>query len=98
MPATASGHGLPDPFEPIEALRHSAAYLRELLDRLGNLGLAAAAYNAGPARVSAWLISHRLPKLVTICSPASELASASNPFDLCLHHSLDHTGQVFVQP
>ena len=30
MPATASGHGLADPFEPVEALRHSAAYLREL--------------------------------------------------------------------
>ena len=59
MPATASGHGLANPFEPIEALRHSAAYLRELLDRFGNLGLAAAAYNAGPARVSAWLTSHR---------------------------------------
>ena len=50
MPATASGHGLADRFEPIEALRHSAAYLRELLDRFGNLGLAAAAYNAGPAK------------------------------------------------
>ena len=37
MPATASGHGLADPFEPIDALRHSAAYLRELLDRFGNL-------------------------------------------------------------
>ena len=55
MPRTASWHGLADPFEPVEALRHSAAYLRELLDRFGNLGLAAAAYNAGPARVSAWL-------------------------------------------
>ena len=54
MPATASWHGLADPFEPAEALRHSAAYLRELLDRFGNLGLAAAAYNAGPGRVSAW--------------------------------------------
>jgi soluble lytic murein transglycosylase-like protein len=53
MPATASWHGLANPFDPVEALRHSAAYLRELLDRFGNLGLAAAAYNAGPARVSA---------------------------------------------
>jgi soluble lytic murein transglycosylase-like protein len=59
MPATASWHGLADPFEPVEALRHSAAYLRELLDRFGNLGLAAAAYNAGPGRVSAWLTNHR---------------------------------------
>ena len=38
---------------PSKSLRHSAAYLRELLDRFGNLGLAAAAYNAGPTRVNA---------------------------------------------
>jgi Transglycosylase SLT domain len=59
MPRTASQYGLVDPFDPIEALRHSAAYLHELLDRFGNLGLAAAAYDAGPGRVSAWLASHR---------------------------------------
>jgi hypothetical protein len=86
MPATASGHGLADPFEPIEALRHSAAYLRELLDRFGNLGLAAAAYNAGPGRVNAWLTSHHaLPAetrnyvaLVTGWT-ADEWASSSPP-------------------
>jgi hypothetical protein len=65
MPETASSHGLSDPFDPIEALRHSAAYLRELLDRFGNLGLAAAAYNAGPGRVSAWLARHRALPLET---------------------------------
>src|SRR6476660_1198792 len=59
MPQTASWHGLADPFDPIEALRHSASYLRELHDQFGNLGLAAAAYNAGPGRVGAWLTSHR---------------------------------------
>ena len=59
MPRTADWHGLADPFDPIEALHHSASYLRELRDRFGNLGLAAAAYNAGPGRVSAWLSSHR---------------------------------------
>ena len=59
MPRTADWRGLADPFDPIEALRHSASYLRELRDRFGNLGLAAAAYNAGPGRVSAWLASHR---------------------------------------
>jgi hypothetical protein len=60
MPQTAHWHGLRNPFNPIEALRHSAGYLRELRERFGNLGLAAAAYNAGPGRVSAWLINHRL--------------------------------------
>ena len=59
MPHTASWHGLADPFDPIEALRHSAEYLRELREQFGNLGLAAAAYNAGPGRVSAWLVNHR---------------------------------------
>jgi Transglycosylase SLT domain len=55
MPATADYRGLVDPFDPIEALKHSARYLRELEDKFGNLGLAAAGYNAGPGRVSAWL-------------------------------------------
>jgi hypothetical protein len=63
MPATASWHGFADPFDPIESLRHSAAYLRELLNRFGNLGLAAAAYNAGPQRVQEWVSARGgLPK------------------------------------
>lgn len=59
MPATASGRGLTDPFDPIEALKNSAGYLRDLRNQFGNLGLAAAGYNAGPARVSAWLAGRR---------------------------------------
>ncbi len=55
MPKTASSRGLLDPFEPIAALRESASYLRELRRTFGNLGLAAAAYNAGPGRLSQWL-------------------------------------------
>ena len=86
MPSTASWHGLADPFDPMESLRYSAAYLRELLNRFGNLGLAAAAYNAGQTRVSAWLTSHRpLPSetrnyvaLVTGWT-ADEWASSSPP-------------------
>jgi soluble lytic murein transglycosylase-like protein len=35
MPQTAGWHGLANPFDPIEALRHSAGYLRELRDRFG---------------------------------------------------------------
>src|SRR5262245_48843405 len=56
MPGTASGRGLVDPFEPAQALREAASYLRELRTTFrGSLGLAAAAYNAGPGRVEAWL-------------------------------------------
>ncbi len=59
MPQTADFRGLADPFDPIEALHHSASYLRDLRKRFGNLGLAAAGYNAGPGRVSEWLAGHR---------------------------------------
>jgi hypothetical protein len=59
MPRTADWHGLADPFNPIEALKHSASYLRELREKFGNLGLAAAGYNAGPSRVSEWLAGTR---------------------------------------
>ena len=55
MPGTASERGLLDPFNPVQALPKSAAFLAELRDQFGNLGLAAAAYNAGPRRVQEWL-------------------------------------------
>ena len=55
MPATAAGRGLTDPFEPARALDESAAYLKELRDQFGNLGLAAAGYNAGPGRTARWI-------------------------------------------
>lgn len=56
MPRTAAMRGLIDAFEPLQALRESASYLRELRATFhGNLGLAAAAYNAGPGQVEAWL-------------------------------------------
>jgi hypothetical protein len=60
MPSTAAARGLANPFEPLLALRESASYLRELRTTFGgNLGLAAAAYNAGPGRVEAWLAGRR---------------------------------------
>ncbi|MBS7540789.1 lytic transglycosylase domain-containing protein [Ancylobacter lacus] len=55
MPGTASERGLADPFDPESALPASARLLAELRARFGNLGLAAAAYNAGAARVERWL-------------------------------------------
>jgi soluble lytic murein transglycosylase-like protein len=59
MPRTAAERGLLDPFDPVQALPKSAEFLRELADRFGNLGLAAAAYNAGPQRVRDWLSGAR---------------------------------------
>jgi hypothetical protein len=44
-----------DPFNPVQALPKAAEFLAELRDQFGNLGLAAAAYNAGPRRVQDWL-------------------------------------------
>lgn len=55
MPTTASERRLLDPFDPVQALPKSAEFLKELRDHFGNLGLAAAAYNAGPKRVQDWL-------------------------------------------
>lgn len=55
MPGTADERRLLDPFDPVQALPKSAEFLRELRDQFGNLGLAAAAYNAGPRRVQEWL-------------------------------------------
>ena len=55
MPGTANERGLLDPFNPVQALPKSAEFLGELRDQFGNLGLAAAAYNAGPRRVQEWL-------------------------------------------
>lgn len=55
MPGTAAERRLLDPFDPVQALPKSAEFLRELRDQFGNLGLAAAAYNAGPRRVQEWL-------------------------------------------
>jgi hypothetical protein len=63
MPQTARMRGLVNAFEPLQALRESASYLRELRTTFrGSLGLAAAAYNAGPGQVEAWLAGRsRLP-------------------------------------
>ena len=55
MPGTASERRLLDPFDPVQALPKSAEFLAELRTQFGNLGLAAAAYNAGPRRVQDWL-------------------------------------------
>ena len=59
MPETAVAHGLMNPFEPVHALFTAGKHLRKLNDQFGNLGLAAAAYNAGPQRVRAWIAERK---------------------------------------
>jgi len=55
MPETAADRGLDNPFDPLQAIPESARLLRDLSKKFGNLGLAAAAYNAGPKRIEDWL-------------------------------------------
>jgi soluble lytic murein transglycosylase-like protein len=59
MPATATGLGVGDSFNPHENVRGGAAYLDLLLTRYNdNMALALAAYNAGPAAVDKY---HGIP-------------------------------------
>ena len=63
MPDVADRMGLGDAFDARDALPASGKLLRSLRARFGNLGLVAAAYNAGPKRVADWLEQRsELPK------------------------------------
>jgi hypothetical protein len=55
MPTTAEERGLSNPFAADQAIRHAAKLLADLDRQFGNIGLAVAAYNAGPGRVTKWL-------------------------------------------
>src|SRR3974390_3512262 len=55
MPETAPDQGVDNPFDALQEIPASAQLLRDLYLTFGNLGLAAAAYNAGPKRVQDWL-------------------------------------------
>ncbi|MER8506161.1 lytic transglycosylase domain-containing protein [Mesorhizobium sp. M0199] len=57
MPGTAKMRGLANSFDIEQAIPASAKYLAEMKTGFGNLGLAAAAYNAGESRVTRWLNS-----------------------------------------
>ncbi|MEP3179158.1 MAG: lytic transglycosylase domain-containing protein [Lentilitoribacter sp.] len=52
MPGTAKLRGLPDSYNPAQAVERSANYLGELQRTYGNEGLAAVAYNGGEGRAN----------------------------------------------
>ncbi|MBU2983479.1 lytic transglycosylase domain-containing protein [Lentibacter algarum] len=48
--STATKRGLKNPYNPADALEHSAQYLAEMTKKYGNVGLAAVGYNGGERR------------------------------------------------
>lgn len=55
IPSTAKRRGLKDPYNPSDALEHSAQYLAEMVRRFGNEGMAAIGYNGGERRATGFL-------------------------------------------
>ena len=51
MDSTAVHYDVSQPFDPEENIRGGSRYLKDLIDRFGDLKLALAAYNAGPSNV-----------------------------------------------
>jgi soluble lytic murein transglycosylase-like protein len=107
MPYTAKERGLADPFDIEQAIPASAGFLSELKRAFGNWGLAAAAYNAGPTRVSNWmrsggffhlrqkttfLISQALPLIICIRQrDHQQTARRKTQFCRSLPASADHS-------
>jgi len=55
IPSTAALRGLADPYNPADALEHSAQYLAEMVGKYGNEGMAAIGYNGGEKRAEGFL-------------------------------------------
>jgi hypothetical protein len=55
IPSTAILRGLKDPYNPADALEHSAQYLAEMVKQYGSEGMAAIGYNGGERRAEGFL-------------------------------------------
>jgi hypothetical protein len=95
MPETARERGLRNPFAPHEALPASADLLSDLHKTFGNLGLAAAAYNAGERRVKRWLAGEtRLPAETRDYVHSITGRPATDWTDLDARHSIPPIGEA----
>jgi hypothetical protein len=95
MPETAVEHGLINPFETVHALFAAGKLLRKLNNQFGNLGLAAAAYNAGPQRVGAWMAERRtLPSETR----AYVIRITGRPADQWLSSEIAHDPEATLMP
>lgn len=52
IPSTARAMGVTDPNDPVQNIRGGVAYIKQQINRFGDLGLALAAYNWGPKRAA----------------------------------------------
>jgi len=52
MPGTAADMGVTDPFDAYQNVKGGATYLKRQIDRFGDVRLALAGYNTGPARIA----------------------------------------------
>jgi soluble lytic murein transglycosylase-like protein len=95
IPQTAIEYGLMNPFEPLHALFAAGKLVRKLNDRFGNPGLAAAAYNAGPQRVTAWVAERRtLPSETR----AYVFRITGRPADQWLSSEIRHDAEATLMP
>lgn len=62
IPSTAKLRGLKDPYNPADALAHSAQYLAEMARKYGNEGMAAIGYNGGERRAEGFLAGKGLAR------------------------------------
>ena len=86
MPATAASLGV-DRYNPMQNMRGGARYLRQQLDRFGQVHLALAAYNAGPGRVRGGMLPNIAETQAYVSNIlanwtrlGSEVSPRSNPF------------------